>query len=128
MKAAGVTKYVGMGSGAMMMPGEKRGDFQRTVHALLSLLKFFGVDMLEQNEWERDNSVRAQGQARPDELFDLRPRRLLPLLRGVERVGHACAACQLRATGYPGRYTVYPTPSTHRTWHERLIMLLAILE
>ena len=25
MKAAGVTKYVGMGSGPMMMPGEKRG-------------------------------------------------------------------------------------------------------
>ena len=25
MKAAGVTKYIGMGSGAMMMPGEKRG-------------------------------------------------------------------------------------------------------
>ena len=25
MKAAGVTKYVGMASGAMMMPGEKRG-------------------------------------------------------------------------------------------------------
>ena len=27
MKAVGVTKYVGMGSGAMMMPGEKRGGF-----------------------------------------------------------------------------------------------------
>jgi putative NADH-flavin reductase len=25
MKAAGITKYIGMGSGAMMMPGEKRG-------------------------------------------------------------------------------------------------------
>jgi hypothetical protein len=50
-----VTKYVGMGSGPMMMPGEKPGGFQRTVHALLSVLKFFGVDMLEQNEWERDS-------------------------------------------------------------------------
>ena len=32
MKAADVTKYVGMASGAMMMPGERRGGFQRTVH------------------------------------------------------------------------------------------------
>jgi hypothetical protein len=55
MKAAGVTKYIGMASGAMMMPGEKRGTFQRTVHPLLGLLKLFGVDMLEQNEWERDS-------------------------------------------------------------------------
>jgi len=55
MKAAGVTKYVGMGSGAMMMPGEKRGWFQRTVHPLLSVLVLFGVDFLEQNEWERDS-------------------------------------------------------------------------
>jgi NADPH:quinone reductase-like Zn-dependent oxidoreductase len=52
MKAAGVTKYIGMGSGPMMMAGEKRGGFQCTVHALLRVLKFFGVDMLEQNEWE----------------------------------------------------------------------------
>ena len=55
MKAAGVTKYIGMGSGPMMMPGEKPGGFQRTVHLLLSVLKLFGVDMLEQNEWERDS-------------------------------------------------------------------------
>ena len=55
MKAAGLTKYIGMASGAMMMPGEKRGGFQRTVHPLLSVLKFFGVDLLEQNEWERDS-------------------------------------------------------------------------
>ena len=55
MKAAGVTKYIGMASGAMMMPGEKRGGFQRTVHPLLSVLKLFGVDLLEQNEWERDS-------------------------------------------------------------------------
>ena len=55
MKAAGVTKYVGMASGAMMMPGEKRGLFQRIVHPVLSVLKLFGVDMLEQNEWERDS-------------------------------------------------------------------------
>ncbi len=55
MKAAGVTKYVGMASGAMMMPGEKRGGFQRTVHPLLCVLKTFGVDFLEQNEWERDS-------------------------------------------------------------------------
>ena len=54
MKAANVSKYVGMASGAMMMPGEKRGGFQRTVHPLLSVLKLFGVDFLEQNEWERD--------------------------------------------------------------------------
>ena len=32
MKAAGVTKYIGMASGAMMMPGERRGGFQRAVH------------------------------------------------------------------------------------------------
>jgi putative NADH-flavin reductase len=51
MKAVGVTKYVGMASGAMMMPGEKRGVFQCTVHPLLSVLKLFG----EQNEWERDS-------------------------------------------------------------------------
>jgi len=55
MKAAGVTKYIGMGSGAMMMPGEKRGAFQLAVHPLLSVLKLFGVDFLEQNEWERDS-------------------------------------------------------------------------
>ena len=55
MKVAGVNKYIGMASGAMMMPGEKRGAFQRTVHPLLSVLKLLGVDMLEQNEWERDS-------------------------------------------------------------------------
>ena len=55
MKAAGVTKYIGMGSGPMMMPGEKRGGFQRTVHAGLSIAKLFGIDMLDQNEWERDS-------------------------------------------------------------------------
>jgi hypothetical protein len=55
MKAAGVKKYIGMGSGAMLMPGEKPGGFQRTVHPLLSVLKLFGVDFLEQNEWERDS-------------------------------------------------------------------------
>ncbi len=55
MKAAGVTKYVGVGSGPMMMPGETPGRFQRVIHPLLSVLKFFGVDLLEQNEWERDS-------------------------------------------------------------------------
>jgi hypothetical protein len=55
MKAAGVTKYVGMGSGAMMMPGETRGAFQWCVQPLLSMLVRFGVDLLEQNEWERDS-------------------------------------------------------------------------
>jgi hypothetical protein len=55
MKAAGVTKYVGMASGAMMMPGEKRGWFQLIVHPMLSLMKLFGLDFLEQNEWERDS-------------------------------------------------------------------------
>lgn len=55
MKVAGVTKYVGLASGAMMMPGEKRGWFQLIVHPMLSVLKFFGVDFLEQNEWERDS-------------------------------------------------------------------------
>jgi hypothetical protein len=55
MKAAGVTKYVGTASGPMMMPGERRGGFQRTVHLLLTVLKLFGVDLLEQNEWERDS-------------------------------------------------------------------------
>ncbi len=55
MKASGVTKYIGMGSGAMMMPGEKPGGFQRTVHVGLRVAKLFGVDPLEQNEWERDS-------------------------------------------------------------------------
>ena len=55
MKAAGVRKYVGVGSGPMMMPGEQPGGFQRTVHTLLSVLKLLGLDMLEQNEWERDS-------------------------------------------------------------------------
>ena len=55
MKAAGVSKYVGVCSGPMMMPGERRGGFQLTVHALLGVLKLFGVDLLEQNEWERDS-------------------------------------------------------------------------
>lgn len=54
MKAAGVTKYVGMASGAMLMPGERPGCLQCVVHPFLALLKFFGVDYLEQNEWERD--------------------------------------------------------------------------
>jgi hypothetical protein len=55
MKAAGVTKYIGMGSGPMMMPDEKPGRFQRRIHPFLSFLKFFGIDLLEQNEWERDS-------------------------------------------------------------------------
>ncbi|NOZ75670.1 MAG: NAD(P)H-binding protein [FCB group bacterium] len=55
MKAAGVTKYVGVGSGAMMMPGEKQGSFQRAVYPLLNVLKLLGVELLEQNEWERDS-------------------------------------------------------------------------
>ena len=55
MKAVGVTKYIGMASGAMMMPGEERGWFQYAVHPLLRVLKVFGVDFLEQNEWERDS-------------------------------------------------------------------------
>ena len=38
-----------------MMPGETGGWFQRTVRPLLSVLKLFDVDMLEQNEWERDS-------------------------------------------------------------------------
>ena len=45
MKAANVTKYVGMASGAMMMPGEKRGGFQRTVHPLLSVMKLVSPDV-----------------------------------------------------------------------------------
>jgi len=63
MKAAGVTKYVGMGSGAMMMPGERSGGFQRAVHPLLSVLKCFGVDFLEQNEWERDSLITGENGA-----------------------------------------------------------------
>jgi len=63
MKAAGVTKYIGMGSGPMMMPGEKRGGFQRTVHPFLSVLKLFGVDLLEQNEWERDSLLKGKNGA-----------------------------------------------------------------
>jgi hypothetical protein len=63
MKAVGVTKYIGMASGAMMMPGEKRGSFQRAVHPLLSVLKFFGVDFLEQNEWERDSLLMSKNGA-----------------------------------------------------------------
>jgi putative NAD(P)-binding protein len=63
MKAAGVTKYVGMGSGPMMMPGEKPGGFQRTIHVLLRVLKLFGVDMLEQNEWERDSLLKGENGA-----------------------------------------------------------------
>jgi nucleoside-diphosphate-sugar epimerase len=63
MKAAGVTKYIGMGSGAMMMPNERRGGFQRAVHPLLSVLKVFGVDLLQQNEWERDSLLRGENGA-----------------------------------------------------------------
>ena len=63
MKAAGVTKYIGMGSGAMMMPGEKPGGFQRAVHPLLSVLKLFGVEFLEQNEWERDSLLTGENGA-----------------------------------------------------------------
>jgi len=32
-----------------MMPGEKRGSFQLTVHPLLTVLKLLGIDLLEQN-------------------------------------------------------------------------------
>jgi len=63
MKAAGLTKYVGMASGAMMMPGERPGVFQRAVHSLLSVLKRFGVDFLEQNEWERDSLLMGKNDA-----------------------------------------------------------------
>ena len=63
MKAAGVTKYIGMGSGAMMMPGEKRGGFQIAVQPLLSVLKLFGVDLLEQNQWERDSLLTGRNDA-----------------------------------------------------------------
>lgn len=63
MKGAGVTKYVGMASGAMMMPGEKRGWFQLIVHSGLNVLKFFGVDFLEQNEWERDSLLMGKNSA-----------------------------------------------------------------
>ena len=63
MKAAGVTKYVGMGSGPMMMPGETPGRFQRIIHPLLKVLKLFGVDLLEQNEWERDSLLRGENGA-----------------------------------------------------------------
>jgi len=55
MKAAGVMKYIGMGTGAMLLPGERPGGFQRAVHPLLWLQRRFGVDFLEQNEWERDS-------------------------------------------------------------------------
>ena len=50
MTASGVTKYIGMGSAPMMMPGEMGGRFQCIVPPLLSMLKFFGIDLLEQNE------------------------------------------------------------------------------
>lgn len=63
MKAAEVTKYVGMASGAMMMPGENPGWFQRMVRPLLSVMKLFGVDMLEQNEWERDSLLNGKNGA-----------------------------------------------------------------
>jgi hypothetical protein len=55
MKAAGVIKYVGVSAGSMILPGERRAGFQRVVHPLLSVFKLFGVDLLEQNEWERDS-------------------------------------------------------------------------
>ncbi len=64
MKAAGVAKYIGMGSGPMLMPGEKRrGAFQRAVPPLLCVLKLFGVDFLEQNEWERDSLLKGENGA-----------------------------------------------------------------
>ena len=55
MKAAGVRKYIGMGSGPMMMPGERPGMWRRGLQPILSTLKLFGVDLLDQNEWERDS-------------------------------------------------------------------------
>ncbi len=69
MKAAGVTKYIGMGSGPMMMPGEKPGRFQRVAHAGLSVAKLFGVDMLDQNEWERDSLLGACAAEREGWVF-----------------------------------------------------------
>ncbi len=46
-----------------MMPGEKPGRFQRVVHYLLSVLQRFGVDMLEQNEGERDSLLTGENGA-----------------------------------------------------------------
>jgi NADPH:quinone reductase-like Zn-dependent oxidoreductase len=64
MKAAGVTKYIGMGSGPMLMPGEKRrGAFQLLVYPLLKLMNLFGIDELEQNHWERDSLVNGSNDA-----------------------------------------------------------------
>lgn len=63
MKAAGVTKYIGMGSGPMMMPGETRGGFQRAILVLVTFLKLFGLDLLEQNEWERDSLLEGTNDA-----------------------------------------------------------------
>ena len=64
MKAAGVTKYIGMGSGPMLMPGEEpAGVFQRTVRPLVILMKMLGFDFLEQNEWERDSLVAGENGA-----------------------------------------------------------------
>ena len=63
MKAVGVTKYIGMGSGGMILPGETPGRLQRTVRPVLSVLKLFGVDMLEQNEWELDSLLRGENGA-----------------------------------------------------------------
>jgi hypothetical protein len=60
---AGGFRRPGMGSGAMMMPGEKPGGFQRAVRPLLSVLKLFGADVLEQNEWERDSLLTTENGA-----------------------------------------------------------------
>ena len=45
------------------MPGETRGWFQRAVQPLLSVLKLLGVDLLEQNEWERDSLLHGKNGA-----------------------------------------------------------------
>ena len=37
--------------------------FQLTVLPLLSVLKFFGIDFLEQNEWERDSLLMGKNSA-----------------------------------------------------------------
>ncbi len=63
MKVAGVTKYIGMGSGPMMMPGEKRGAFQLAVHPLVVVPRLLGFDLLEQNEWERDSLLEGKNGA-----------------------------------------------------------------
>ncbi len=117
MKAAGLTKYVGMASGAMMMPGERRGWFQRAVHPMLSVLKLFCVDFLEQNKWERDSLLMGKNGA--DGIIWVITRLVRPTLTPFAGAyAHKDRRGPLNCSIYDiGDFCLYCVASSEWDWH-----------